>query len=133
MTRIYGLVLMACLWSTGLAASETGEKPIQHLQVADVSSMDEAKAVFLDTTFEIAEMKNIGEVEAAQIHIITYSLEKSIAYFADNLSGDKQALAKQMAVVVENIHLSSENNRFEALNSYLKEYSTLVDQFLFGF
>ena len=78
-------------------------------------------------------MKNIHLEEASKIHIITYTLEKSVAYFAENLTGEKQSLAKEMAVVVEDVHLSSENNRLEKLQEHLREYFDLVDEFIFCF
>ncbi len=116
-----------------LASEEPREKPTQHLKIPDVTSMEEAKAIFLTKTLEIKAKKNIGLKEASEIHIITYTLEKSVAYFAENLVGEKEYLAKQMAVVVENIHISSESNQLEKLQKYLKEYFDLADQFIFCF
>ena len=116
-----------------LATDKAKEKPTQHLQVADVTSMAQAKEVFLDTTAQIKSKKKVDPEAASQIHIITYSLEKSIAYFADNLTGEKQVLAKEMAVVVEDIHLASEKNRLEDLKLQMGKYAALVDKFLFGF
>ena len=88
---------------------------------------------FLEKILEIRNMKNIHLEEASKIHIITYTLEKSVAYFAENLTGEKQSLAKEMAVVVEDIHLSSENNLLEKLKEHLREYFDLVDEFIFCF
>ena len=109
------------------------EKPTQHLKIEDVTSMKDAKEIFLGKTHEIMAKKNIGLKEASEIHIITYTLEKSVAYFAENLTGEKQSLAKEMAVVVEDIHLTSENNRLEKLQAHINEYFNLVDKFLFCF
>jgi hypothetical protein len=97
-----------------LAGDESNEKPTQHLQVADVQSMEEAKAIFLDKTAEIRAKKPLNLENASQIHIITYTLEKSVAYFAENLTGDRQELAKEIAVVVEDIHIASEGNRWRS-------------------
>jgi hypothetical protein len=116
-----------------LAGDESNEKPTQHLQVADVQSMEEAKAIFLDKTAEIRAKKPLNLENASQIHIITYTLEKSVAYFAENLTGDRQELAKEIAVVVEDIHIASEGNRLEELKEHLNNYSVLVDKFLFCF
>lgn len=116
-----------------LATDESREKPIQHLNVADVTSMDEAKELFIDKTVEIRNKKILSLEEAAQIHIITYTLEKSVAYFAENLTGDKQKLAKEIAVVVEEIHLASESNELEKLKTHIKDYFDLVDRFIFCF
>ncbi len=116
-----------------LASVESGEEPTQHLQVADVSSMEEAKTIFVDKTAEIRNKKTLGLEEASQIHIITYTLEKSVAYFAENLTGEKQDQAKEMVVVVEDIHIASEHNRLEELQKYLKRYFELVNEFLFCF
>jgi transposase-like protein len=130
------LTALACstiLSLAAVAASDAKEEPVRHLEVADVTSIAQAKDVFIDTTAQLKRMKQLNAQEAAQIHVITYSLEKSVAYFADNLTGDKQGLAKQMAVVVEDIHIASENARLDALKAHMAKYSMLVDKFLFGF
>ena len=116
-----------------LAADESKEKPTQHLKMADVSSMEEAKVIFIDKTVEIRNKKTLSLEEVSQIHIITYTLEKSVAYFADNLKGDKQKLAKEIAVVVEDIHIASERNSLDNLKKHLNKYFELVDKFIFCF
>lgn len=127
-------LLIALFFSLPTMATDTSkEKPTQHLKVPEITSMAVAKDVFLDTTARIRSMKQLNPDEAGQIHVITYSLEKSVAYFVDNLTGNKQVLARQMAVVVEDIHIASENNRPETLRKHLDKYAELVDQFLFGF
>jgi hypothetical protein len=64
---------------------------------------------------------------------MTYTLEKSVGYFVENLSGEKQQQAKEIAVVVEDIHIASESNRLEELKEHLDNYFALVDEFLFCF
>lgn len=113
--------------------SIAGEKPIQHLKVADITSMQDAKEVFLATTADIQSKKTLNAQSAHEIHMITYSLEKSIAYFAETLIGNKKEIVENMAVIVEEIHLNSENNRFAKLKKYLATYNKLVDKFLFDF
>ena len=127
------LLVIVMLVLPVLASAESKVKPTQHLKIADVTSLKEAKAIFLDKTLEIRSKKNIGLKEASEIHIITYTLEKSVAYFAENLTGDKQSLAKQMAVVVEDIHISSESNNLGKLEKHLEEYYDLSDKFIFCF
>lgn len=133
MKILISLVFVMWLPFSVMALDNTKEKPTQHLNVADVTTMKEAKEIFLGKTYEIMVKKDISLKEATEIHIITYTLEKSVAYFADNLKGEKQSLAKEMAVVVENIHLTSESNRLDELHTHLKEYLNLVDKFLFSF
>ena len=116
-----------------LAAGESKDKPTQHLQLADVQSMQDAKAIFVDKTAEIRAKRPLSLENASQIHIITYTLEKSVAYFADNLKGEKQEQAKEIAVVVEDIHIASESNRLGELEEHLSKYFALVDEFLFCF
>ena len=116
-----------------LAADESKEKPTQHLQIADVQSMEQAKEIFIDKTAEIRAKKPLNLQNASQIHIITYTLEKSVAYFAENLQGEKQDQAKEIAVVVEDIHIASENNRLAKLQESLNKYFSLVDEFIFCF
>ena len=116
-----------------LAVDESIEKPTQHLKIADIDSMEEAKEIFIDKTAEIRKKKTLNLEEASQIHIITYTLEKSVAYFVENLKGEKQKLAKEIAVVVEDIHIASESNRLEKLKKHVNEYFDLVDKFIFCF
>ena len=133
MKQLALLVFSMLLSLSVLAADESKEKPTQHLKIADVNSMEEAKEIFIDKTMEIRSKKKLNLEEASQIHIITYTLEKSVAYFAENLKGEKQKLAKEIAVVVEDIHIASESNRLEKLKKHLNEYFDLVDQFIFCF
>lgn len=116
-----------------LAGNEPKEKPTQHLQIADVTSMEEAKEIFLDKTVEIRNKETLDLEAASQIHIITYTLEKSVAYFAENLEGKKQEQAKEIAVVVEDIHIASEGNKLADLQKHLDKYFDQVDKFLFCF
>ena len=128
------LIVFTMLFSLSvLAAGESKEKPTQHLKVADVISMEQTKEIFIDKTAEIRNKRTLNMEEASQIHIITYTLEKSVAYFVENLKGEKQGLAKEIAVVVEDIHIASEGNRLEKLKKHLKEYFDLVDKFIFCF
>lgn len=127
------LVFAIFLSSTVLAAVESKEKPTQHLKISDVNSMEEAKEILIDSTAKIRNLKTINLEKASQIHIITYTLEKSVAYFAENLKGDRQELAKEIAVVVEDIHIASENNRLEKINEHVNEYFNLVNKFIFCF
>ncbi len=116
-----------------LAGDEKKDKPTQHLQIADVTSMEQAKEIFLDKTVEIRNKETLDLEAASQIHIITYTLEKSVAYFAENLEGEKQEQAKEMAVVVEDIHIASESNKLSELQKHLDKYFDLVGKFLFCF
>jgi hypothetical protein len=128
------LLVFAMLFSLcALAVDESKEKPNQHLQVADVQSMEEAKAIFIDKTAEIRSKKPLNLENASQIHIITYTLEKSVAYFAENLKGEKQKLAEKIAIVVEDMHIASESNKLEALKEHINKYFVLVDEFIFCF
>jgi len=95
--------------------------------------MQEAKAIFIDKTAEIRSKRPLNLENASQIHIITYTLEKSVAFFAENLKGEKQAMAKEIAIVVEDIHIASESSRLEELEKHLSKYFDLVDEFLFCF
>ena len=56
----------------------------------------------------------------------TYSLEKAVAYFVENSEAEGQILAEQIAVVVEEIHLASENNRSEDTRSYIDQLDKLA-------
>ena len=129
------LLLIFCLtFSFHVMASDASkEKPVQHLKIADVTSMKDAKKIFIEKTFEIKSKKKLDQIELQQIHTITYSLEKSTAYFVENLKGDRQELAKEIAVVVEDIHISSENSRQLKTETLLNKYFTMAEKFISGF
>lgn len=120
------IALLVCVLSVCSFNTTATEKPVQHLKVADVTSAIEAKKVFFETTAQIKSKKILDEQELHDIHFITYSLEKSIAYYAENLTGKSQKLAEKMAVVVEDIHINSENNRKEQTKKHLKKYFELA-------
>jgi len=115
-----------------LAKDDSKEEPIQHYKIADVTSMEEAKSIFIRNTSEIKSKKKLNPLELEQIHVITYSLEKSIAYFVENLTGDGQFIAKEIALSVESIHVDSENNRPKKTREHLNNYFNLADKFLSG-
>lgn len=123
------LILLALLFPLTVFAMSGDEEAVQHMKLPDVTSAQEAKKVFFDTTAQIKSKKTLDVAELQEIHFITYSLEKSIAYYAENLSGKQQKLAKKMAVVVEDIHINSENNRQEATKKHLKKYFKLAERF----
>lgn len=109
-TVLFALVVITFATLSQASTSST-EELIQHINVAKVTTMVEAKKIFVEKTLEMNGKQTLEEQERHQIPIITYTLEQSIAYFNENLSGESQALVKTMADVVENIHLSSENIR----------------------
>ncbi len=127
------LLLSLTLTAPVLASASATDKPVEHMEVAKITSMEEAKTVFVDKTREMKSKADLTVAQLQEIHIITYTLEQSIAYFTENLKGTRQAQAKQMAVVVEEIHLASENNRQAETRQSLNEYFKLADQFSKGF
>ncbi len=127
------LTITACQ-STALAPTDASKKePVQHLKVAEVTSMEEAKKIFIEKTSEIKDKKKLDVPELQEIHVATYTLEKSVAYLAENLTGERQELAKKIAVVVEDIHINSENNLKETTQQHLARYFELADKMISGF
>jgi hypothetical protein len=125
------LTLIACLLSfNAFSTTDTAEKPVQHLIVENMGSFLEAKTVFIEMTSDLKAKEVLDKDELHQIHMITYSLEKSIAFYAENLSGTAQKLAEDIAVVVEEIHLASENNRQESTRAFLSNYFELSRDFI---
>ena len=114
------------LGSTNLVAEE---KPVEHLALPDVTSLQEAKQVFSETTAELQTKTNLDAVELNDIHIITYSLEKALGYFAENMMGEQQTTAQQMAELVEQVHIGSENNRMLETAVYLEQYLKVAKLF----
>ena len=84
------------------------------------------------TTEQLRAKTNLDALELHEIHMITYSLEKAVAFLAENLSGSRQVTAQEMAVVVEEVHLSSENNRKEDTKAALDQYFALLEAFTNG-
>ncbi|WP_046003074.1 DUF6746 family protein [Pseudoalteromonas rubra] len=126
--------LIVLLMSAVLAFSaHADEKSIQHLKIADVTSVEDARKIFIEKTSEIRSKRDLGADELQEIHVITYTLEKSVEFFTLNLIGDKKKLAEDIAVVVENIHINSERNRKEETRKYLNQYFVMADTFIKGF
>lgn len=117
---------------SALAVEDSKEEPVKHYVIADVTSMEAAKDIFIRNTFEIKSKKKLNPVELEQIHVITYSLEKSVSYFVRNLKDERQSLAKEIAVVVEDIHINSENFRPKETKEHLNKYFNLAEQFVSG-
>lgn len=128
MKTTYHLFITA-LFCFVISNNAQAEKPIQHRIVPDITSAAEAKSVFTDTTEQLLSKKTLDQSELHDIHMITYSLEKAVAYYVDTTQGDKQKAAQKMAEVVELIHLGSENNRKIETEIYLQEYSKLAEAF----
>jgi len=129
------MLLIFCLAFTmhAMASDKSKEEPTQHLRIADVTSLIDAKKIFIEKTSEIKSKKRLDPLELQQIHIITYTLEKSVAYFVENLKDERQGLANEIALVVEDIHISSENNRKLMTEDHLDKYFDLAEQLVSGF
>ena len=113
-------------------SNEQDEKPIQHLKLEDIATESSAVEVMKSTTEQLRAKTNLDALELHEIHMITYSSEKAVAFFAENLSGARQVTAQEMAVVVEEVHLSSENNRKEDTKVALNQYFALFESFTKG-
>jgi len=133
------LILSVALLHAGCAStsiestSEPKKKPTQHLKIADVTSMQAAKSIFINKTAELNSKTKLDVVELQEIHIITYTLEKSVAYFAEHLTGERQKLAKQIAIIVEDIHINSEDNQKASTRKHLDTYTMMAEKFISGF
>ncbi len=125
---VLGLVSLVAVAMTQTAHSDS-EKPVKHLDLPDVTTLAEAKKTFNEATSELQTKTNLNAAELNEIHIITYSLERALAYFVDNSDGDSKKAAEKMAVVIEEVHLASENNRVEETRSSLDEYFGLAERF----
>ena len=76
------------------------EKPIQHLKLEDIVTESKAVEVMKATTEQLRSKTTLDALELHEIHMITYSLEKALAFFAKNLSEARQETAQEMALVV---------------------------------
>lgn len=125
-------VLLALLSLSSLNFSSTiqaEEKAVQHKIVADITEVEKAKSVFSNTTAELKTKQELDATQLHEIHMITYSLEKAVAYFVDSEQGQAQKDAEQLAGVVELVHIASENNRSAETRVYLDEYFKLADAY----
>lgn len=132
MKKLVPFVLSAILISFSTlftAAVFAAEKPVQHLKLEDITSYDEAKKVFFETTSQIKSKTKLDAAELHEIHMITYSLEKAIAYFVENMEAEQKVSAEKIAMVVELVHLGSENNRTEETKVYLEDYFSRAELF----
>jgi len=130
MTMKYYLMALLIVLVAGLhTVSAASDKSVQHIELADIDSFDEAKQVFSETTSQLQEKAKLDAVELQNIHIITYSLEKAVAYFVENMQGEQQIAATKMAELVELIHIGSENNRPADVKVDLEAYFKLAETF----
>ena len=105
------------------------EESVKHLDLPDITSAEEASQVFLETTSQLNNKELIDATAMHDIHIITYSLEKAVAYYAEHLSGDRQLQAKEIADQVELLHIASENQRANETQSHLEQYLEMAELF----
>jgi len=106
-----------------------GEKPIQHLTLDAITSAAEAARVFSEEVGFIASKQDLTPAALHEIHMSTYSLEKAVAYFVENASGPRREQAEEIAAVVEDIHLASENNRPQATKESIEQLVVLAKKF----
>ena len=121
--------LLAAFTTLYLTTAVASDETVQHLIVDDITSYQEAKQVFADTTADIKTKTKLDAADLHDIHMITYSLEKAIAYFVENMEGEQKAAAENMAAVVELVHLGSENNRKVETQVYLEDYFKRAEAF----
>lgn len=129
------LLAISLLMSTSALAESledtaTTKKPIEHVKVADVTTLEDAKRILFEETLLLKQKQSLDTQALHDIHMITYRLEKSIAFFTEHLNGESQQLAKTLAEVVEEIHLDSENNRISETEQHLEKYHALTDTFV---
>ena len=125
---ISAIILTSVFSAPAFATKEA----VKHMNLPDITSYDEAKKVFDQTTTELKEKNKLDETELQEVHMITYSLEKAVAYFSKNMEGDQQVSAKEIAELVELVHVSAENNRASETKVYLQEYFELANTYLEG-
>jgi len=104
------------------------KKPTQHLKVVDITSLDNAVKVFNETVVKLKAKTKFDAAELNEIHLITYSTEKALAYFGENFTGEQKELAKKAAIVLEEVHLASESINKEATQKSLTEFLALAAQ-----
>lgn len=122
MKRVTVLFILVLIALPSYSTKELPEKPVQHIKLAEITTLNEAEKVFLKKTAELKEIKEFNQSNLEKIHVITYSLEKSMAYYVKNLNGEHKATAEYLADRIELIHIHSENNRPKETQEFLKQY-----------
>ena len=123
----FTICISACQDNKAISQSQ---KPVQHRKLPDIVTQSEAWDVLQTTSQRLRNQKQLNASELNEIHIITYSLEKAISYFATQSDSRIAQRAQAMATVVEDLHLNSENNRKEASQAASKNYFQLYEDFL---
>ena len=59
-----------------MASDESKEEPVQHLKIADVTSMKDAKKVFIEKTSEIRSKKNLTNWNCSKYTLLRILLRK---------------------------------------------------------
>ena len=127
--KLYLAFTLTIMTSLTLPSFASEEEAVQHLVLPDITSLQEAKEVFAKTTSELQSKTKLDASELHDIHTITYSHERAIAYFAENLEGEQQVAAQKIAEVVEFVHIDSENSRPSETSAHLTEYFVLAEAF----
>ena len=122
MKKLNLIIVLLSLSMASVATEVEPEKPVQHLKLPAVTTLNEAEQVFLKKTEELKSFEVFDASSLQEIHVITYSLEKSLAYYVKHLTGKNKSLAEAMAAEVERVHLNSENNRAKETQSHLNNY-----------
>ena len=110
----------------GHVSHEHDDKPIQHLKLENILSLEKATTVFSKEVAFITGKEEFTAGALHEIHMSTYSLEKAVAYFVENSQGEEKSLAEEIALVVEEIHLASENNRAEDTRGFIDQLEKLA-------
>lgn len=127
------LAIFAIILTSFFSAPVFAKKDaVQHMHLPDLTSYEEAKKVFNQMTAELRGKNKLDKTELHEIHVITYSLEKAVAYFSENTKDDQQAFAKEMAELVELVHVSAENHRAAETKMYLRDYFEMANAYSEG-
>ena len=95
----------------------------------NILSLEKATTVFSEEVAFITGKEELTAGVLHEIHMSTYSLEKAVAYFVENSPGEEKSLADEIAVVVEEIHLASENNRTDDIRGFIDQLEKLAKKF----
>ena len=123
---IFGLVWALVIFlSPSLAL---GDDAVRHLDLEEVTSLEVAEDIFVTDTDRLKAITELNPTTLHDIHFITYSLETAVAFFVNNSNGDELAFYEEMAEVVEEIHIASENGRKEEAREHLNRYFEMVEE-----
>ncbi|NVK12082.1 MAG: hypothetical protein HWD83_08775 [Gammaproteobacteria bacterium] len=122
--------VLGLFWAIVLMFSPSlalGDDAVRHLELEEVTSFEVAEDIFSADTERLKAISELNPATLHDIHFITYSLETAVAFFVNNSHSEESAYYQELAEVVEEIHIASENGRAEETRDHLDRYFAMAE------